>query len=76
MAAGLVRSLQFSYPGLSALAAGFIMSSKFQSSGDCAGSRLDHQLEFLVVRGGCNSSPLDQGLAISIIWELHRQLGV
>ena len=49
------------------------MSWKFESSGDCAGSRLDQQLEFFVVQGGCASSPLDQGLAISIISGLHWQ---
>ena len=73
MAADLVRSLQFSYTWLAALAADFIMSSKFQSSGDCAGSRLDQQLEFFVVRGGCASSPFDQGLEISVSWVLHSQ---
>ena len=71
MAADVVRSLQ--YCRVAALAANFIMSSKLQASGDCAGSRLDQQLEFVVVRGGYPSSPLDQGLEISIIWGLHSQ---
>ena len=46
VAAELVRSLQFSYSEAAALAPDFIRSSKFQSPGDCAGSRLDQQLDF------------------------------
>ena len=54
-AADLVRSLKFSSSGEPALADDSIISLDFQSAGDCAGCRLDRELEVSVVRGGCAS---------------------
>ena len=73
VAAELVGSLQFSHSEAAALAPDFIRSSKFQSPGDCAGSRLGQQLDFFVIRGTCTRSPLDQGFQVSIIWGLSGQ---
>ena len=69
----MVRSLKLSSSGEAALAADLIMSSEFQSSGDCAGSRLDHELEISLEEaalaadlirnfqssGGCTGSRLE-----------------
>ena len=58
-----MSSLKFQLSREAALAVNLIMSSEFQSSGGCAGCRLNQEFEFLFVWLGCASSRLVQELS-------------